>query len=236
MIGFHLHNWQSRLTNSLRGCWQKLDVLSPATLLAPVSAVFATFEQALQKVDLTALLDELVALLDDLFAQSRGRHPRPYRGLNLPDLAANLLASLAPLLNCYPRRCWSTRSTNLWTSSTRSSPISAWSTVGAAQTLFDQVIALLNQVADDVLVAGLEQVRQVLVTALTAPILQLAGQLNSQIQEVTSFYVALNPAPLVTALDSPYQATTTAFATLDPADVPPELQGLFDQLGALVTP
>ena len=215
----------------------RLDVLSPTALLAPVSAVFTTFEDALHKVDLTALLDELSELLDNLFAQAKSTILDHIQGLGLPKLATDLLASLTPVLDLLsPALLVDPVNKFVEVLDNVSANFNPGQLLAPLRTLHDQVIALLQQVADDVLVAGFEQVRQTLVTALhrVDPAL-LAGQINGLIQEVTTFYAALNPAPLVTVLNSPYQAITAAFAALNPATVPPALQGLFDQLRALVT-
>jgi hypothetical protein len=214
-----------------------LDALSPTELLQPVVDVFDGFEEALRKVDLTALFGELETLLDDLFAQARAEIVDHIQGLGLPTPVSDFLTSLAALLDLVSPTFFTDPSNKL---------VGAMDSILAdfnpgdlfvpLQTLYDQLVALLDQVEEEVLVGGFERVRETLITTMsrTDPAI-VVGRINNLSLETSTFYSALNPASLATALDGPYQSLTTAFAGVDESEVPPDLQSQYDQIEGLIT-
>ena len=214
-----------------------LDALSPTELLQPVVDVFDGFEEALRKVDLTALFGELEALLDDLFAQARAEIVDHIQGLGLPAPVSDFLTSLAALLDLVSPTFFTDPANKL---------VGAMDSILAdfkpgdlfvpLQTLYDQLVELLDQVDDSVLVDGFERVRETLTTTMsrTDPAI-VVGRINNLSLETSTFYSALNPGSLATALDGPYQSLTTAFAGIDESEVPPNLQSQYDQIEGLIT-
>ena len=214
-----------------------LDALSPAELLQPVVDVFDGFEEALRKVDLTALFGELEALLDDLFARARAEIVDHIQGLGLPSPVTDFLTSLAALLDLVSPTFFTDPANKL---------VGAMDSILAdfkpgdlfvpLQTLYDQLVELLDQVEEEVLVGGFERVRETLNTTLsrTDPAV-VVGRINNLSLETSTFYSALNPGSVATALDGPYQSLTTAFAGIDESEVPPNLQSQYDQIEDLIS-
>jgi hypothetical protein len=214
-----------------------LDALSPTELFQPVVDVFDGFEEALKKVDLTALFGELETLLDDLFVQARAEIVDHIQGLGLPAPVSDLLTSLAALLDLVSPTFFTDPANKL---------VGAMDSILAdfrpgdlfvpLQTLYDQLVALLDQVEEEVLVGGFERVRETLTTTLSRsdPAI-VVGRINNLSLETSTFYSALNPGSLATALDGPYQSLTSAFAGIDESEVPPNLQPQYDQIEGLIT-
>jgi hypothetical protein len=213
-----------------------LDALSPAELLRPVVDVFDGFEEALRKVDLTALFEELELLLDDLFAQAKAEIVDHIQGLGLPAPVSDFLTSLTALLDLASPAFFTDPANKLvGVMDSVLEDFNPGDLFVPLQTLYDELVALLDLVEDGVLVDGFERVRETLSTTLsrTDPAV-VVGRINNLSLETSTFYAALNPASLTTALDGPYQSLTDAFAGLDESEVPAEHQGLYDQIEALV--
>lgn len=214
-----------------------LDALSPTELLQPVIDVFDGLEEALRKVDLTVLFQELEALLDDLFAQARAEVVDHIQGLGLPAPVGDFLTSLTSLIDLVSPTFF-TDPANKFVSVMDSilEDFSPGDLFVPLQTLYDQLVALLDQVNEEVLVGGFEQVRETLIMTLsrTDPAI-VVGRINNLSLETSTFYAALNPGSLTTALDGPYQSLTATFTGLDELEVPPDLQALYDQIEDLIT-
>lgn len=213
-----------------------LDALSPTDLLQPVVEVFDQFEEALNKVDLSALLEELQSVQDDLFAQAKAQLIDHVQGLGLPTALTDLLVTLTPVLD-------------LMSPAFFVDPVNKFIEVLdkildelrpgdlfiPLQGLYDELLALLSQVPEEMLTGEFEQVRHALVTGLDRiDPATLTANINGLSLEVSTFFGAMDPESLVTNLNAPYQSLSVAFNGLDETSVPAELQTLYDQLGNLV--
>ena len=213
-----------------------LDVLSPTDLLQPVVEVFDQFEEALNRVDLSALLEELQSVQDDLFAQAKAQLIDHVQGLGLPTALTDLLVTLTPVLD-------------LMSPAFFIDPVNKFIEVLdkildelrpgdlfiPLQGLYDELLALLSQVSEEMLTGEFEQVRLALVTGLDRidPTV-LTANIDGLSLEVSTFLGGMDPASLVTNLNAPYQSLSVAFDDLDETSVPAELQTLYDQLENLV--
>lgn len=215
---------------------EALDKLAPAALLQPVTAVYDRFEEALRKIDPVALFDELVQLLDDLFAQIRQRLIDHIRGLGLPQPVNDFLTSLEPLLAlASPAMFVDPVGTLIQLMDTALEGFRPGDLFLPLQQLYDQLRALLNQVAEAVLIESFEQVRGTIVTALSRiDPSALPGTIDGRIAGAASFSAALDPGALASALNGSFQALKSALAGLDEAAVPAPLRDEFEQIEALV--
>ncbi len=135
--------------------------LDPAQWLAPLRAIYAEIDRLIDIVDVTPLLDRLTQLQNELFASIRTTILNALDGLHLPEPLGSFFTQLRPVMELMTDALFGDPATNLPQLSLQiRDHISLGSLFAPLDTVFMQLVDLIEQIPPDALTSVMETIRQ----------------------------------------------------------------------------